>query len=407
MDEIPDELQPLAEEARKYDSAEEFVKAFTRQIKHGRYWHVTKNPNFKINPELGPRDMSSMAKGEMEKGKLMITSDLEYWVCEYQTGAEEYGAIPREYVAEIDMSAVPPSAYKQVNRGFGNEFYVSDPSKAKVIRVIPVEQALKESERYDDLLDETIHNKDKLTDFYNQATSINNEKRWQGMQDNIWNNDIDIMQSMIGDGRHITDKYLAGVWGDIGEHEKISKEFAEMTGDPKQVSECNDGWGEIKDAFHKKLNALGRNFFTRWDAGKILGYMASSGVEYPADAVGDIKDNGFSTEKIDLLVDCGRDSLDRCATNTRKIIRCKEDGISGNVLRMSCEVNNRIVPVDFILADREHRIVKAIQLSGKPDKEEEPPYTIEEAHPEIEEELYTPAWDEGYFDKMRRKEDYE
>ena len=171
---IPRELECLAAEARKYDSAEEFEKAFTRELKHGRYWHVTENANFEIDPELGPRDMSSMAMGDMEKGKLMVTSDLEYWADEYEMGAEEYGATPRKYVAEIDMSEVPESAYKQVNRGFGNEFFVSVPSKAKVIKVIPVEQAIKESREFQKALEINISNKEDLIDFYNQVIAESN-----------------------------------------------------------------------------------------------------------------------------------------------------------------------------------------------------------------------------------------
>ena len=167
---IPPELEPLAVEARKYKNAEEFEQAFSREIKYGKYWHVTENPNFKIDAELGPRDMSSMAMGDMEKGKLMITSDLKYWADYYKTGAKEYGAKPRKYVAEIDMSKVPDSAYKQVNRGFGNEFYVSDPAKANVSKVISIEQALKESEQFQKVLGKNIFDKKSLTDFYNQAT---------------------------------------------------------------------------------------------------------------------------------------------------------------------------------------------------------------------------------------------
>lgn len=166
---IPKELEPLAEEARKYNNAEEFEKAFIWELKHGRYWHVTENPDFKIDAELGPRDMSSMAMGDIEKGKLMITSDLEYWIDYYEMGAKEYSAAPRKYVAEIDMSEVPASAYKQVHRGFGNEFFVSDPSKAKVKKVIRVEQALKESREYQEILEKNIWNKQQLIDFYNQA----------------------------------------------------------------------------------------------------------------------------------------------------------------------------------------------------------------------------------------------
>ena len=52
----------------------------------------------------------------------MITSNLDDWIDEYPD---------RKWVAVIDMSDVPRAAYYQVNRGFGNEFMVLDPSRAK------------------------------------------------------------------------------------------------------------------------------------------------------------------------------------------------------------------------------------------------------------------------------------
>ena len=135
----PQSMKGLAAEALKVDSAKEFEKDFITQIKHGIYWHVTEDPNFQIDPLKGPRDMSSMANGTMRAGAMMVTSHLEYWV-------ENYKGL-RNYAAEIDMSNVPRNEFYQVNRGFGNEFMIKDASKAKVLRVIPIEEALK-SNRY-------------------------------------------------------------------------------------------------------------------------------------------------------------------------------------------------------------------------------------------------------------------
>lgn len=130
----PQSLKGLAAEALKTDTLEEFEKDYLVQIKHGTYWHITDNPNFQINPNLGPRDMSSMAAGEMTKGALMVTSHLENWVSEYPD---------RKYAAEIDMSNVDRKDYYQVKRGFGNEFFITNPTQAKVVRVVPIQQALR------------------------------------------------------------------------------------------------------------------------------------------------------------------------------------------------------------------------------------------------------------------------
>ena len=82
---IPPILQGLAAEARKTSSFEEFQRDFLGQIKHGTYWHLTDNPQFTIDPKLGPSDQSSIATGSMDVGKLMITSHLEHWEDFYNT----------------------------------------------------------------------------------------------------------------------------------------------------------------------------------------------------------------------------------------------------------------------------------------------------------------------------------
>lgn len=160
---IPPTMQGLAAEARKAPSYEDFQKDFLGQIKHGMYWHWTNDPNFRIDPEKGPRDMSTMAMSPKErKGKLMITSDLGAW--------EQYGN--RKYVAQIDMSEVPRDKYWQVDRGFGNEFFVDDPSRARVVRVLTPTQAYRVDARHHNLLPSTF---EQLQEFYELANSIKEE----------------------------------------------------------------------------------------------------------------------------------------------------------------------------------------------------------------------------------------
>lgn len=154
---IPKILEPLACEAKKYPDFEEFAHDYSLEIKHGQYYHVTGDPNFYIDPEKGPRDMSSMASGEMEPGKLMITSDLGLWSFHYKE---------RPYVAVIDMCDVPKEKYSQVKRGFGNEFYVSDPSKAKVTAVISKKAAYMRDRRYHQKLPQS---KEELRDFWEKV----------------------------------------------------------------------------------------------------------------------------------------------------------------------------------------------------------------------------------------------
>jgi len=159
----PSSLRGLASEALKSSTFEEFERNYTGEIKHGTYWHITDNPNFTIDPLKGPRDMSSMAFGRVTPGTLMITSHLENWLPIYPN---------RKYVAEIDMSEVDKKDYYQVKRGFGNEFTVQNPSKAKVVRVLTVQQALR--------IDRYRHGKipqdeDALKEFYEKVWSKYNE----------------------------------------------------------------------------------------------------------------------------------------------------------------------------------------------------------------------------------------
>jgi hypothetical protein len=161
-------IEGLRAEARKYNSFEEFEHAWMGEIKHGLYWHITYDKNFQIDPEKGPRDTSSMGNARMDKGKLMITSHLEYWADSYMDD-DLTGGNPREYAAAIDMSNVPANQYRQVNRGFGNEFFVEDPSQAKVIAVFPIKEALMLDAQFDK---EKPQNRQSLKDLYDQEHAL-------------------------------------------------------------------------------------------------------------------------------------------------------------------------------------------------------------------------------------------
>ena len=152
-------LIPLMEEAQKYPDFESFSRDFSLEIKHGRYWHITDDPRFGIDPQRGPRDMSSLGAGVMTPSQLMTTSHLEYWLTEYPG---------RKYVAEIDLSALSPREYYQVNRGFGNEFVLTPEgtTKARVVKVYTREGALRADRAYQKLLPQS---KEELQHLYEQA----------------------------------------------------------------------------------------------------------------------------------------------------------------------------------------------------------------------------------------------
>jgi GNAT superfamily N-acetyltransferase len=172
----PPELNGLAAEARKCSTFKEFKNDFSSEIKHGVYYHLTDNPNFTIDLNTGPRDMSSMADGQAAKGKLMITSHLDNWDAYYNWKDEDTEEVTRPYVAIIDMSQVPRNAYHQVGRGFGNEFWVEDPSKAKVTKVVPVAEARAYDTHQHDVLSQHINSNEDLEQFYNWTKGIKTAK---------------------------------------------------------------------------------------------------------------------------------------------------------------------------------------------------------------------------------------
>lgn len=142
---FPAVLSPLMAEARKYATFAEFEHAFSIDIKHGLYFHWTNDPSFKIDPNKGPRDMSTISDGAVGKGSLMFTSDLAAW-SQYGPGGKG-----RAYAAVLDMSKVPPDAYHQISRGFGNEFNVGPEhsSNVKVVSVLSRAQAFRLDRKFD------------------------------------------------------------------------------------------------------------------------------------------------------------------------------------------------------------------------------------------------------------------
>lgn len=159
-------LRSLAAEALKAGSFATFERDYTHQIKHGDYWHWTDNPGFVVDPALGPRDMSSMAPHHDAKpGSVMFTSHLEYW--------SEYGGPQRgrPYAALLDLRAVPREAYRQVSRGFGNEFILENTAAFDIptVRVYPRQQAFDTTKRWDRYKPAS---RAELQDFYERVVQL-------------------------------------------------------------------------------------------------------------------------------------------------------------------------------------------------------------------------------------------
>lgn len=127
-------LNSLVKQAKKFNSYKEFYTFYIVDIFHGYYWHITKDANFKISSQTGPRDMSSMSNGGItQKGAIMLTSHFELWDDYYNSHPEtEERIIKRPFAVLFDASDVDPKMLKQVGRGFGNEVYLNNENAKKI-----------------------------------------------------------------------------------------------------------------------------------------------------------------------------------------------------------------------------------------------------------------------------------
>ena len=105
---------------------------------HGRYWHLTDDPNFEIRHDYAPREGSSMGDENEEHG-LMVSTDPESW--------HEY--MPhRRYAAEIALHGKPGEDYENTTRGFGHEIWVNSTHKAEVLGVHPYEEGMRKHNHF-------------------------------------------------------------------------------------------------------------------------------------------------------------------------------------------------------------------------------------------------------------------
>jgi len=90
----------------------------------------------------------------------------------YDAEMERLEKIRRNWVAQIDMSEVPKDQYWQVSRGFGNEFFVDDPTNAKSVRVMSIWDAQAYDKQHHAQLPQS---KEELLEFYNAVRGGNYE----------------------------------------------------------------------------------------------------------------------------------------------------------------------------------------------------------------------------------------
>jgi len=151
--------EPLAQEARKYKSAEEFSKAWDIDGMRGRYWHITDSPNFKISKDISPKDATSIGMGQKGGEGLIVSSVPSQWL--------PY-ARNRKYISEIDLSKAKPNVdYTIVNRGFGQEVFIKNLDAVSVKSTKPIKQGMADVRNWEKA---GFKNKEEAIDFYTQAT---------------------------------------------------------------------------------------------------------------------------------------------------------------------------------------------------------------------------------------------
>lgn len=166
-------LSALVKRAQEFDSFDEFEMQYQAQIDHGYWWHITKNPDFTIRSDVGPRDMSSMASGgAAELGALMMTSNLERWDYEYNIDRQtDKRKINRPYAVLIDASDVPYKQIRQVNRGFGNEVSVNafNAKNLKIVGVYKLQYARTLDKKFGEIIP---YSSEQLHQLYDYAHNL-------------------------------------------------------------------------------------------------------------------------------------------------------------------------------------------------------------------------------------------
>ena len=169
-----DILYPLKREALKFDNFKDFSTSYSVYGNHGLYFHLTNNPNWKYNSEIGSRDMSSMSDGSSQKGSFMVTSDMEGWDWYYNFDEDDKPRTShtRDYVALIDLGDV--KYHIGFGRGFGHEIYIwpNEAKKAILLDVLPIEEARKFYKKWKKLQPESEESLLKLWKSVHKMESI-------------------------------------------------------------------------------------------------------------------------------------------------------------------------------------------------------------------------------------------
>lgn len=146
---LPAPLYDLARSSLQYDSFDSFRKGYSWHNYYGQYWHITSDPNFQLNRNQEPTDLSSMSAGRGTSGGefgFQVSTDIDNW--DAVLNPDKKNRL-RPYAVEVDLSRGKPEVdYRDTTRGFGHEMYILNPDIVKIKRVVPIAKAKRIQNEY-------------------------------------------------------------------------------------------------------------------------------------------------------------------------------------------------------------------------------------------------------------------
>src|SRR5690606_37977846 len=85
-----DLLYGLKQRALRFDNFKDFSHDYSISVNHGIYYHLTDNPDWTYRTDIGSRDMSSIAGGQiLDPCSFMVAADLDYWDSTYNRDGDD------------------------------------------------------------------------------------------------------------------------------------------------------------------------------------------------------------------------------------------------------------------------------------------------------------------------------
>jgi len=183
---------------------------------------------------------------------------------------------------------------------------------------------------------------------------------WKYFTDNLKKNDLPFL-----DRKDIDENDLRRIWKDILLHEELALEYAKKTG---EVNKARTEIEKIKEEFHRKIK--NRRFYTSWETEKIIEDLKP--LRGSLDKL--IELNRYTEDKLMIDVVCAegipknideiKNICNKCIEQIEAFTGCKEINRKFGEVEMECKVNERKIPVKFVM----HTYLGNVKFSLKDNK---------------------------------------